>query len=398
MSQDIIEQLKLLKKTHEGMNPSPEWIETNREKLFSQIKNSVGSTPEPISFFASFESFMKFFISAKVYYSLRVAFVFFLAIGITVGGWIGGVSASHKCLPGEFCYNVKLAAEKTQVAVASVTGNTDKQVALHLEFASRRLEEIRQVNTEFKSEAVKQLTKSVTSVGETLQEVKEDDPQKAAAVAKDITKKTSDMARSLNDVSQGGIVEADTVKDIADATQAINNTGIQALQVALEGQMVGQSSDDLKALVVEKIDLILDDSKGAQTTAHEAKQNFDDAVASTTLALSSTTLPLSINGLISTTTLPLVTSTTLLPTTTPLTSQELNNLVAKVDKTVTEAQVVADEAKALLIGNKVGEAIEKVKTLNTLVGESKQTTADAAVPLFTASSTLPENFGVTTTP
>ena len=372
MSKNVIAQLKQLKKTHEGMNPNPEWVARSREQLMSQIQNSMGSHPEQASFSYSLETFLNLFISQKAYYSLRTALVFILAIGITVGGWIGGVSATHHCLPGDFCYNVKLAAEKTQVAVASLTGDTDTKVALHLEFASRRLDEIRQVKSEHQVDAVKELKKSLNSVSDTLAAVKDQDPATATRVAKDISKKTSDIVQTLSDVtSEDTNVPIDTVKAIADATRAANDTGIQALAIAISGQPTGTPSDDIKALVQQKIDTILDGSKDSQETVHEVKNSVDATFASSTVGLSTTT-PLAV--LVPSTSTAQVTSSVSEGSTSTST---LNQVVEKVDASVVQAQTVANEAKVLLDGNKVDEAFEKVKTLNSLVSENNHDVVQA---------------------
>ncbi|OGH66458.1 MAG: hypothetical protein A3B90_00410 [Candidatus Magasanikbacteria bacterium RIFCSPHIGHO2_02_FULL_41_13] len=375
MSKKVIEQLKLLKKTHEGINPNPEWALRSREQLMRQIQNSMGSHPEHASFASSFETFLKLFISQKAYYSLRTALVFVLAIGITVGGWIGGVSATHSCLPGNFCYNVKLAAEKTQVAVASITGSTDTKVALHLEFASRRLEEIRQVKNSHQVDAVNELKKSLNSVNDTLQKVKGQDAETATRVAKDISKKTSDIVQTLSDVTAADInVPIGTVKAIADATQVANDTGIQALEIALAGQPTGGTpSDDIKALVQQKIDTILDGSKESQETVHEVKNSVDASFASSTLSLSSSSAAV---VLVPTTSSldQIVSSSVEVATSTP---DSLNQVVQKVDASVVQAQTVANEAKVLLDGNKVDEAFAKVKTLNTLVSENNNNVVQA---------------------
>jgi hypothetical protein len=370
MSKEIIAQLKQLKQTHEGMNPNPEWVVRSREKLMAQIQNSMGANPEHASFSSAFETFLKLFISQKSYYYLRTALIFVLAIGITVGGWIGGVSATHNCLPGDFCYNVKLAAEKTQVAVVSLTGDTDTKVALHLEFASRRLEEIRQVKSSHQVDAVNELKKSLSFVNDTLQQVKDQDAATATRVAKDISKKTSDIVQTLSDVTSGDTnVPIDTVKAIADATRAANDTGLQALEIALLGQPSGTPSDDIKALVQQKIDTILVGSKDSQETLHEVKNSVDASFASSTVGLSTTTLTDSPDVSSSS----LSSSTSDIATSTP----SLNQVVEKIDASVVEAQSVAKEATALLNGNKVDEAFEKVKALNTIVSENNSDVVQA---------------------
>lgn len=414
MSKEIISQLKELKRSHQNLSPNPEWMKKSRERLMSQIQNSTGAAPATASFSSSLETFLKLFVSPKAYYIIRTTAIFILAIGITIGGWIGGVSASHSCLPGDFCYNVKLAAEKTQVAVASVTGNTDGKVALHLEFASRRLDEIRLVKDSHQVDAVKELKKSLTSVSDTLSGVK--DRETATRVAKDITKKTSDIARTLNTVTQDDInVPIDTVKEIADATKLVNDTGIQALQIAIEGQPEGTPSDDIKALVVDKIDSILDTNKNAQVAVYEVK-NSVDALSSSTLALTLLALNTS-----TPTSSPLLPPAILSPVTSTLlnidaavnaivtTSVSLSETIQKIDQTTQKAEVVASEAKALLEGNNVGEAFEKVKTLNVITTETRQDVLQAQENLSTQlltpnttpvspSTSIPVSSPPTTTP
>ncbi len=65
MSKEIISQLKELKKSHQEMNPNPDWVKRSRERLMSQVQNSMGSDPEASSFASSFETFLKLFVSQK---------------------------------------------------------------------------------------------------------------------------------------------------------------------------------------------------------------------------------------------------------------------------------------------------------------------------------------------
>ena len=72
--------------------------------------------------------------------SIRPAPALALAIIITLVGSGSGVSfAAHNAIPGETLYGVKLATEQIRVAV---TPSKKAKAELHLQFASRRLEEI----------------------------------------------------------------------------------------------------------------------------------------------------------------------------------------------------------------------------------------------------------------
>jgi hypothetical protein len=113
----------------------------------------------------------------------------------------------------------------------------------------------------------------------------------------------------------------------------------------------------------------LDGSKDSQETVHEVKNSVDASFASSTVGLSTTT----VLGSSSTLAPSVDSSTSDLVTTTP----SLNQVVEKIDASVVQAQTVADEAKVLLDGNKVGEAFEKVKTLNTLVSENNNNVVQA---------------------
>lgn len=371
MSQDIIRQLKELKHHRHGMNPDPEWMKRSKEQLFSQIKNSVGEKPEASSFILSMHSLLKFFISPKLYRTIRVSFVFFVAIGVTVSGWIGGVSATAKCLPGEFCYNVKLAGERTQAVVASVVSDKNTEVELHLEFASRRLDEIRQVKNEHKGEAVKVLKKNVESVSNGLKEIKEQNPEKVALLAKDVTKKTSDIARTLHDVSEDPeSKQGEAAKDLAEATKIVNDTGIEAIELALEGrEPIESEGDEIKALVEEKIQLILDESKAMppmSTTSVTSSPITSEIEVSPTSTSSTDETPV-----VETSPDPLVTSSEVTTLSEPAASVQMLSSE--------KIQEVALEAQELLKGNKVQEAIQKVKDLNSIVNESKQSVSEEPV-------------------
>jgi hypothetical protein len=380
----IEEQLKNLKSARQEINPSPEWILKSREKLFSQIRNSIGQTPEPVSFVFSFQSFLKFFVPPQAYHVMKVASVFVFAIGITVGGWIGGVSASHNCLPGDFCYNVKLAAEKTQVAMASVTGDKNKEVTLHMEFASRRLDEVNKVTSEYKVEALQALKKSLESVGTTLQAVNEKDPGQAAEFAKDISKKTSDIVRSLNSTGGELATSPDTAKEIVDTTKVVNDTGIQALVIAIAGENgKTTTSDDIKAIVEDKMNLILDGGKDAQIAAHEVQDIMQNAVASSTASVAENPSTESSEN-----SNPVLRIDDPAPVSTS-TVAAVGEAATKADQTVVDAQKMVSEVKALLSENNVDQALEKVKALNDVVTETKQQLVDAQKVILTEVAPAP---------
>lgn len=164
-----------------------------------------------------------------------------LAVGLTafvfmVGGWAGMVSASFDSVPGDVLYPVKIANEKAQLAMA-LSG--ERKAKLHVEFASRRLDEIVTITASDSPEketrvkmAVENFTKEITAVSEQIDQIKAEDIASATELAKIVDRKVDEYEATISQT------EADFPEenqgDVAVAKEVVNTADNQAVEVLVE--------------------------------------------------------------------------------------------------------------------------------------------------------------------
>lgn len=200
-----------VKTARHAVNPSSEWIARNRSIMLSQIKNTVdcekqasaGDWLQAISVF--------FQPRGMVYAVARPVFVFALMLVLGTAGWLSTVSAAHNSLPGDMMYPVKLATEKTQVAVVEVLQGNAASAEMRLSFVSRRAEELDKINNSVQldektkktkaTEVVAQMQAEVKNVNDKLEAAKIDAPIEAKAVAAVIDSKTVEIKNILQETS-----------------------------------------------------------------------------------------------------------------------------------------------------------------------------------------------------
>ena len=156
MSKEIISQLKKIREHNGQVNPDRVWVSANREQLLRQIGNTVHEEKPRFNLEQVWEGMSLFLPSRLVYSVVRPVAAFILIGAIATSGWITSVSATQNCLPGETCYGVKLATEKTQELVVAVAGSDETATQMHLEFAKRRAEEVKKVAVKKEADAPKQ--------------------------------------------------------------------------------------------------------------------------------------------------------------------------------------------------------------------------------------------------
>ena len=141
-----------------------------------------------------------------------------MVVTVAAGGWLGSVSAAEASLPGDVLYSVKLAGEKTQIAVARVTGNKKSEFNLQMDHATNRAREIKEVIIE-KPEEIKE---TVNKLNESVEEIfGTGDEYKQVCSVK--------LAHSKEIISAQMIIEATGIKtdlSIIDGTNIAKNKGI----------------------------------------------------------------------------------------------------------------------------------------------------------------------------
>lgn len=399
MSKLLIEQLRSLKK--EGrLNPDRVWVENTRSRLMHQIGNTVSNGEKHFSF----SKLISWFMPKSLAYVARPTFTTILIGIITVGGWIAGVNASYNSLPGEVLYGVKIATEKTQVAFASITGDKEVETKLHLEFATRRSSEAKKV-MEVKSDedaskkaqgAVKKIKDSIESANKSAQDVGGEDIARAVSIVKDIAQTTQGIKKDLEEVADSS-KEIELNKEVVKVASAVKQVELDAIENVVtksaekkekdKTTSQPEASEDQKAQNKESdkeiAQLVSETIIGLSKSAEQIKKDVQVEVRSDVneLDVSKTT----INSFSKETIKTLdqtVTTTDKMVAGHPSGEQKtistddvgkiIKDVVDKVDETVARTGEILQEAKVLVDGNNLLEAIHKAKEAHLVTKETAQ--------------------------
>ncbi len=384
MSKDMQHQLKELQ-GHRDMCPRSDWVKKNRAALLSEIKKTAPQKDVSGSWFFALQRMSDVFVPKQFAMVSRVLIVGVLSLGMAMGGWLVTVSASSKSLPNEpIRYGVKLATEKTQVMVAAATGNNESEAELHLAFAERRVDELKQISEDksvYVDKTAERLKDSLESAGKKLKDVQEEEPEKAQNVAKQITEKTTEIAKGLKDIAKdieqkgdaSEVTEAeDAVKGVQEAKKVANDAGIGAIEVLVEGNE--SPDEEVKTLVEETLEVIISEAHDVKENADEVKEEVEDTAidpSTTTVAIVGDTPEVS-SSTVSTSTPSTSTVHGDSDETEKIAQLTLEETVEKVGESVEKGQEVVEEVKGLLEENNVQEAVEKAKILHAITSETAE--------------------------
>ena len=134
MEKDLQKQFKDLKSR---VTPDAVWAKENKRVLLSKISQYEG-----VNETASVFDFSKVFFNLKLV-NKQVA-VFGLILIVVLSSSAFTVSAAFNSLPGDTLYGLKISAEKLQLAISF---DEKEQLNLYVDFAEKRLEEVRQLQT-----------------------------------------------------------------------------------------------------------------------------------------------------------------------------------------------------------------------------------------------------------
>ncbi|MFC1612269.1 DUF5667 domain-containing protein [Patescibacteria group bacterium] len=237
---DIKQSLKQLKTHKEAGAPSQDFVEKNREILLMQITNSAGETKRyfaPVYAWRAFDSVLPETLSRFV---VKPVLLGVLMFGIIFGGWTATVSASENSLPGDTLYPIKLFVEKTQLTFAP----KEDEVSLRVEFAERRLEEMRQILEEPYSEeqeentleAVSNFNEQVKAVQTTIEDLdSEGETEASVEAANIINTKTEEYNIVLEKVKES-LEEGETKEELQKATDTVDDANIKAVEVIVKNE------------------------------------------------------------------------------------------------------------------------------------------------------------------
>lgn len=376
-------QLKTVKERNDRLNPDQSWVAQNRAKLMAQINNTV-SEEHPRFRFDYVWQMINVFVPGRLAYTVVRPVAVFVLIGtVATSGWIASVSATQNCLPGEVCYGVKLAAEKTQELVTSVTGAKDQQAQMHLEFATRRAKEVKKVveqkvaNAPQKAaETMQKLEKSIQTANKVIKEVVEEEPEKIVEVVKGMQETAKDINQTLTVAAeQGG-----EAVDVAGTKQMVKESSLDVVKTVVqksEGDGGVVSDEDAKAMVQTQIDVALQDTGDVKSRAEETVKVLEATAGASAGLPSDVAVSVSSTVLVSTSSIQVVVSSTapiVLPTST------IKDVLGDVSKQVVTqgeaSQKTLEEAKVLMDNNHLLEAIDKVRDAAQVVQQAEKTVTD----------------------
>ncbi len=393
MSKQLIEQLKSLKDYNGRLKPDHVWVDNTRNRLLRQITNNVTESKRSVPA----KELVSWFIPESIAHAARPAMAMIMISIMTVGGWIVGVNASYDSLPGEVLYGVKIATEKTQVALATVSRDKVVETKLHLEFASRRSEETKKIveNNEGEDKAeraqktVVKLKKSIESAKESAKEVNNTSLSEAVSVAKDLTKATQEIKKELIEVTkeiEGGNDETDTgslVKEVAEATSLVKAAELDVIEKVVKQLDEDVEKEDSESSNEDVAELVAETIAELSVSVQEVKDTIKDEIKPDAEAVEKTTSESEINEeVLEDLKETLLASSTMATDSEKDQVKEAENLedikdkivevVDKVDETVERAGEIIQQAQELVENNNLLDAIHKAQEAQEVNTETAQ--------------------------
>lgn len=271
METKLIKEVKNLKSE---IKPRPEWVNLSRDILLQKINPENQYAKSKIGFSGYVQLFNQVFRQSL----LEPAVVMLLVLGVFLGSSLT-INAAFYSLPGDGLYSVKIALEKTHVAL---TTNEEAKVELKIEFAEKRVAELGKIisqpetNPEVRKRkieaAVKEFKNNVVAVSDHLNKIKDsnnavapEDREKTLRMAVSVSSKAGELAKSVDEKVIGlSEIEKTEVKGIiAEVVQSAEETSVSAQELVdeINNPNPGESNVELPGTVEgAEVELNDDDS------------------------------------------------------------------------------------------------------------------------------------------
>lgn len=238
--------IKEIKKIKQEVSPRPEWARQSRAILLKEI--TANARPAALGIF----DYSRFISQLFRQYAFEPAVVMLLIFAAFLGGSLT-LNAAFYSLPGAPLYRVKIALEKTQLAL--IPGEKEK-MDLKIELAQKRFEELNKiarqtnVNPEEKTQQIKEavaefktnvaaVSTHLNKIKETIKRLEEDktvnqDKSQAVIMAISASVKTEELIKSIDQT-----IESLSETEKAEVQEIVSD-------VAKSAQAAGQSAQELK--------------------------------------------------------------------------------------------------------------------------------------------------------
>jgi len=258
--QELISKIQLLKE----IKPSEDWVSSCRGRLAFRLemdrKKDILTKDT-----SALKELFDFLSKGNQQPSFNLAHSLIIAVIVVLSGGVLTVWAAGQSLPGNFLYPVKLAIEKVRV---SASLSEESRLELQSQLADARLQELTDVVNSQESANQKaekmfqvaasiqdQLTVANTKSGEVVE------PKKALTTARIVSDRATQASRALTAAKDSLIdeVKPDVRLKLTEATEAVEKTGIAALEAIITNQGVSISTkDEIIAKLDEEIKLVSD--------------------------------------------------------------------------------------------------------------------------------------------
>ncbi len=375
MTKELIKNLKRISEFEAGGRPQEDWIASNREILMSQIKPRMENDRVADYQAGDRVYYFQYFNNIFRQRLLRPALAVFVVAGMMLG-YSATLTVASGSIEGDALYSVKTAQEKVQLVLAF---SEEKEAKLHIDFASRRADELDKLAQ--KDEAVdkkakkitktaENLSKEVSSAKEKLNKVGMASVSAAVAIAKEVDSGSLAIEQKISVIKNN--LPADVKNQIGDsldkALGVAKDTGNSALSVIVDKYVNGESdidSSEVVSRVAERIKTAQQDIAAASAAVSQATSTagiISAGKASSTMSLT---------FVVSTSTIENVASMSQQAQEALSQAQNLldqGNLVSAMEKVVETKDIVigaTSGARAIVSDLQNSEAVSNVKGTST---------------------------------
>ena len=410
---EVVKQLRQLRSAEGLINPDQTWAKQNRERLLTQIGNTVAAPSEP-TLRERTREFVFMFRSARIIRLFRPTLTAFLVALVATGGWIASVSASFNSVPGARLWAVKRAAQKTEVAVKSIGASEGEKAELHLKLAKSRADDIKKAVVEKLptsaastaadtaktvkdvAAAARDLAQAVQSASvatsEQVKTVAKANPQEAVALVKDVTQNTGEIVKTLKQTAvESGTTAPAVTRQMIETVESVNNSAISTMETVVgESKAVtGTEGAAVRQIISGKLTEMAETAKDMKQNVDTVKEVIADAGALKPSAATSTmgvktdvknasttpaggySLKPEIMPVSTTSGMPYATSTAVQSPSASTTAILISKVKEAEQKTAVIEESVGEIQKIIDDGN-LREALSKLKGLNESAGTAEK--------------------------
>lgn len=251
MSQDIIGQLKKLKKNPEAGWASSDVHARTRHSLMKAIRHAESAEgAEGLRGGAAYYRWILGQFISKPVVAGAMAFV------LICGGWMTSVNAASSSLPGDALYSLKLATERARIQLAS----SEHRAILHTEFAQRRYEEAVAIShtpekAEFVEGTLNAFKEQIELANNQLQRLKDEGSDETIEVATKVDQKIGELNSVIDGVASQSSNE-ESISKVADAretTQGAENAALDAIVDVHEHAEPANAKEELDELFQKEL-------------------------------------------------------------------------------------------------------------------------------------------------